>query len=98
MLVPTSVFKAVYDPARGIAGAYLSANTDDAGYEPISIAELKQLTGIDVFPAVPDGVKMRRISLPEPTPRYATRQSRRSHISPSPLEALADYLFRGSQR
>ncbi len=72
VLVPTSMFKAVYDPVRGVAGAYLSPNTDDAGYEPISIAGLTQLTGIDVFPAVPDGIKMRRVSLPEPTPHYAS--------------------------
>jgi len=71
VLVPTSIFKAVYDPAGRRAGVYLSRNTDDSDYETISVTALETLTGIDVFPAAPKQVKMEATRLPAPIMHYA---------------------------
>ena len=49
VLVPTHIFKAVYDPKRKQAAAYLVENGDSDQWRNISIAELQQITGIDPF-------------------------------------------------
>lgn len=66
VMVPTKMFKAIYDPQRKEAGAYLIANTADAQPEKISITELEKITGISVFPSVDENVKSRLMRLPEP--------------------------------
>ena len=66
VVVPTAVFKAIYDPRRGTAGAYLAPNTDEAGWEAVSIARLREVSGIDVFPSLPEEVKAATPKLPEP--------------------------------
>lgn len=66
VLVPTQLFKALYDPARGEAGAYLVPNRDDAEWRVVSLAELRGVAGLDVFPGLPDSVKRRAMDLPEP--------------------------------
>jgi endonuclease G len=66
VMVPTKLFKAVYDPQRKEAGAYLIDNNAGAQPEKISIAELETLTGITIFPAVEENVKSRLMRLPEP--------------------------------
>ena len=65
-MVPTRLFKAVYDPKKQEAGAYLIDNAADAQPQRVSILELEKLTGISVFPSVSDDVKLRRMELPEP--------------------------------
>lgn len=66
VMVPTSIFKAIYDPARQEAGAYLIENA--AGLEPkqVSISELEKISGLSVFPSIPKGVKARTMRLPPP--------------------------------
>ncbi|MDD2273585.1 MAG: DNA/RNA non-specific endonuclease [Desulfuromonadaceae bacterium] len=66
VMVPTKLFKAIYDPQRKEAGAYLIDNTADAQPEKISIAELEKITGISIFPSVEENVKSRLMRLPEP--------------------------------
>jgi endonuclease G, mitochondrial len=66
VLVPTSLFKAVYDPRRNEAGAYLVGNAAGAQPRKISIAELEKVAGIRTFPAVGDRVKARVMDLPDP--------------------------------
>lgn len=81
VLVPTSIFKAIYDPRRG-AAAYVVPNGPERRYEDISIATLQAMTGINVFPALPAAVRATAIKLPEPeqhhrAARYHSRQRRR---------------------
>jgi endonuclease G, mitochondrial len=52
VLVPTHIFKAVYDPKRNQAGAYLVENADGDQWRSVSIAELQRITGIDPFPGL----------------------------------------------
>lgn len=68
VVVPTYVFKAVYDPGRRAAAAYVTENTDDATWEAVSMAQLADLTGIDVFPILPPRARNATMRLPTPTP------------------------------
>ena len=52
VLVPTSTYKAVYDPATNTAWRL---RTNQPECRTVSVAELAQLTGIDVSLAVPGG-------------------------------------------
>lgn len=73
VLVPTYVFKAIYDPAHKQAGAYFAANAAGGRYAVISIAELERLTGLSIFPALEAKVKQEPMALPTPTPNTGTR-------------------------
>jgi len=66
VLVPTQLFKALYDPASGEAGAYLAKNDDARDWHPISIDELNRQAGIDVFPGLPAGARATAMTLPDP--------------------------------
>jgi endonuclease G len=83
VLVPSDTFKALYDPAIRGAGAYLCTNTNDPECREVSIAELKRLSGIDVFPSLSEATKAAAIPLPEPEPRGERGYHRRQSISPS---------------
>ncbi len=63
VLVPTSMFKAVYDPRRQEAAAYLLDNSADSRPRIVSIAELEQITGISVFPGLSNRIKTSPMSL-----------------------------------
>lgn len=67
VLVPTSLYKAVYVPRRG-AAAYLVENAPGMAWRAVSMAELRQIAGIEVFPGVAAATRDRRLSLPEPQP------------------------------
>jgi endonuclease G len=66
VMVPTLLFKAVYDPRRHEAGAYLVENSAGAKPQKISISELEKVAGIGTFPSISDSVKSRRMILPDP--------------------------------
>lgn len=72
VLVPSAVYKAVYDPVRGQAAAYACQNRDDATCAVVSISQLAQLTGINVFP----GVAIASAPLVLPTPELRGRRPR----------------------
>jgi len=65
VLVPTSTFKAIYDPVEGAAGAYICSNADQPECRTISIATLEGLSGIDPFPAVSARVKATTMHMPQ---------------------------------
>jgi endonuclease G len=75
VLVPTSTYKAVYDPVTGGAGAYVCTNVAQPECRVVSVADLAQLTGLDPFPAVPDGIKETATPLPLPRARRQRRAS-----------------------
>ncbi|CAO4143354.1 Endonuclease [Methylorubrum thiocyanatum] len=81
VLVPTQLFKAIYDPRTGEAGAYLVANASGAEWHAVSLAALRDRTGLDVFPALPDAAKAKAMPLPEPHEFSRDRQ-----------ESFADFL------
>ncbi|MES2830576.1 MAG: DNA/RNA non-specific endonuclease [Pseudomonadota bacterium] len=85
ILVPTAVFKAIYHPARGQAGAYVTANAPGLVYQTLSIAELEARSGINLFPSLSEEIKRRKMQLPVPTPYNG-----RGRNKPVEAEFLAD--------
>lgn len=69
VLIPTYLFKAIYDKTRGAAGVYLVANKDGNDYSVVSLDYLRKLTGIDPFPGLPASVKAHAWNLPTPHPQ-----------------------------
>jgi endonuclease G len=82
VLVPTNIWKAVYDKTTGEAAVYWTENkkgserNDFSGsYQVLSIAEFTQRTGIDPFPKLSAAQKQRAMELPPPeTPRFRERK------------------------
>jgi endonuclease G len=68
VLVPTYIFKAIYDPSQNQAAAYFVANAPGGRYAVVSIADLEKISGIFIFPALADKVKQSPMALPKPTP------------------------------
>jgi endonuclease G len=64
VFVPTSYFKAVYDPKTGESGAYLVPHDDSKDYETVSIDELVKVAGIEPFPTVSASSKAKAMTLP----------------------------------
>ncbi len=92
VLVPTSTWKAVYDPVAGGAGAYVCTNVVAPQCDAVSVAMLTRMTGIDPFPALPAGVKEAAMTLPSPkASRYAPGHRRQRR---EPVGALAQFLNR----
>ncbi|WP_297505788.1 DNA/RNA non-specific endonuclease [Ferrovum sp.] len=55
VVIPSGIFKLVYDPSRHAAAAYLENNVDGPQgqvYRVITPSELTQLTGIDFLPGI----------------------------------------------
>lgn len=57
VMVPTRIFKAVYVPATGQAGAYVSANAAGDDWRRVSLADLETLSGVVTFPALNGGAR-----------------------------------------
>ncbi|WP_207461265.1 DNA/RNA non-specific endonuclease [Azospirillum sp. SYSU D00513] len=66
VFVPTHLFKAIYDPKRKEAAAYVTQNEDTDRWEVISVAELERRSGVDPFPTLPASVKASPMALPAP--------------------------------
>ncbi|MDA8412499.1 MAG: DNA/RNA non-specific endonuclease [Desulfobacteraceae bacterium] len=79
VIVPTQLYKAVYDPDRQEAGAYLVDNAVEAQPLTVSIAELEKLAGINLFPSISEKIKSRAMTLPEPKTYKERRKRGRQH-------------------
>jgi endonuclease G, mitochondrial len=73
VMIPTHVFKAVFIPSRNAAAAYWTPNDGSQTQEHVSIARLKELIGIDVFPQVDSNMKQTAMPLPDGTPHHKCR-------------------------
>ncbi len=80
VLVPSSTWKAVYDPRTRGAGVYVCHNTTRPACNTVSVAVLVQGVGIDPFPALSPTTKATLMPLPPPNAsHYAhARRSRRA--------------------
>ncbi|MCS4088905.1 DNA/RNA non-specific endonuclease [Rhizobium sp. BK176] len=65
VLVPTYVYKAVYVPSTGQSSAWWADNKT-GGMEVVTIDQLTDRVGADVFPAVPASSKAALVKLPLP--------------------------------
>lgn len=66
VIIPTGIFKCIYDAVRQEAGCYIEANAPGTQYNIASVAEVEQSAGIDLFPAMPPQAKNRAMKLPAP--------------------------------
>lgn len=82
VLVPSGLYKAIYDRAIGAAGAYVTANAPGMAYQTLSIAALEQLSGINLFPSLPAAMKAQKMTLPVPMPQG--RRGRRTPFDNQP--------------
>ena len=64
--VPTHIFKAVMTRAR-VAGVYVTANREGGTWQAISFSDLADLSGIEVFPGLPQKDKVAEPNVPAPT-------------------------------
>jgi len=80
VMVPTGLWKAVYDPAANGAAVYVCANTDQPDCKVVSLALLQKWASIDVFPTVSDAVKQAVMPMPaiEESPYAATVRAEQS--------------------
>jgi endonuclease G, mitochondrial len=106
VLVPTGMFKLVYDPVSQRAAAYVSGNDASGTYAVVSLDELEQRSGLYLLPG--DALARSREPLALPPARPTRRrhgQRRTSGVAPQPsedsmyatkhaLRALARHVFR----
>jgi endonuclease G len=64
VLVPTHIFKAIYDPVKQQAAAYIAPNAPGSEYQTVSIAELEKRANINLFPNMAAKLKETRANLP----------------------------------
>ena len=69
VMVPTSLFKAVYDATTKQAGVYLTPNTPEHTYMLVSVTDVATKVGIDPFPSIPSEAKVATIAVIEPSRR-----------------------------
>lgn len=99
VLVPTHIFKAIYDPSKHVAGAYIENNAPGMEYQMVSIAELERRIGINLFPGMDQRTKDRGMKLPAPTPHgFGSRNEGHHdgyvpHLSASRLMKSFGYAF-----
>ncbi|WP_328702970.1 DNA/RNA non-specific endonuclease [Arenibaculum pallidiluteum] len=95
VFVPTQVWKAVYVPRSGLAGAYVVENTASQDWREIPITELAALAGIDPFPALQGTSRSRQQDLPDPrSPRQQRQDTKQPSGSGSVLEQFLEQLTR----
>lgn len=82
VLVPTKIYKAIYDPASGQGAAYLVDNAPGNNYQVISIAQIEQLSNIKLFPNMSLVSKQAPMALPAPK-LHGGEESRQSAIPQS---------------
>ncbi len=82
VLVPSALYKAVYDPALGQAAAYLCPNEDDAQCQAVSLAQLAQQASINPFPGVAVAPTPLTLPTPELRRRYQSARRGRERIAP----------------
>ena len=92
VLVPSSTWKAVYDPRRQGTGVYVCRNNQAPTCVVLSVRVLIHAVGIDPFPALSDTMKEQAMSLPPPeaSPYAPGRHSRRHRKPKGMLEQLLD--------
>jgi endonuclease G len=91
VLVPTKIYKAIYDPASGQGAAYLVDNAEGDSYRVISITKLEKISGIRHFPKMSPSAKQTPMSLPEP-------RSNNRHSSYAAPKSIATPIVQTSQQ
>jgi len=65
VMIPTHLYKLLYDPASNQAGAYVVENKPNKRHREVGLLEINRLAGVDLLPAVKHVGRMKL-----PKPRY----------------------------
>lgn len=76
--IPTRLFKAIYDPIRKEAGAYITENQPGDAFQIVSIHELESQIGFNLFPSMPASIKSKAMPLPYPDASSVHFKNKRS--------------------
>jgi endonuclease G len=74
VVVPTHIYKLVYDLKRNEGAAYLMKNVDTMDVQQLSVEEIGNMAGFDFLPAI----RSARLALPIPTAHGYDKRSRRN--------------------
>jgi endonuclease G len=66
VLVPTNMYKIVYDPDLKRGAAYYVKNEQGDEWQVLSISQVEKLAGINFFPNLSRSAKQSKLSLPDP--------------------------------
>jgi endonuclease G len=88
VLVPTGVSKAVNDPGRGQAAAYVAPNGAGGEWRVVSLSEFREATGIDAFPGPLAAAKDWPMDLPAPPSRGAADGGPRRRKAPAAVAGV----------
>jgi len=69
VLIPTNIYKCLYDASRQEAGCYWVENSANPTYQKVTVAQVESQTGINIFPAMTSTVKNKLMRLSEPRKR-----------------------------
>ncbi len=69
VLIPTGLYKCIYDTSRQQAGCYVVNNAPGFSYVTASVNEVEKYAGINLFPSMPTAVKVRETQLTAPKER-----------------------------
>lgn len=83
VLIPTKIFKIVYDTKYRKAAAYVADNADTWEYKVVSVLDVEKMTGIDFFPSLNLAEKSELLTLPPPKVPYKQRKEQYHHTSHS---------------
>lgn len=68
VIVPTGIYKCVYDPRKQESGCYVEQNAPGMNYKITSVADVEALAGVSLYPGAPVNTKAKAMSLPGPKP------------------------------
>lgn len=94
VLIPTKLYKAIYDPISHKGAAYIIDNISGEDYEVISIMELEQMAGVQFFPQMTPSAKKKMMDLPDPEIKNGRPHNEKSGSGIS-IFRLLEKLFNG---
>ena len=81
--IPTKLFKAFYVPSQNMVGVYVTSNSAGDHYWSLSVDQLRQITGIDVFPALPASLRtVVMAQIPAPESHFHVNRETQGHCTP----------------
>lgn len=89
VMVPTSIFKAIYDPQRHQGAAYVTPNAPGMDWQAVPLAEVERRAGVVLFPSLPMSIKSRAMSLPAPKPHGYAKNGGQSDRPAAPYYTQA---------
>lgn len=93
VLVPSHFFKAIYVPSLHKAGVYMSPNSENGGYEVLSLAKFADQSGISLMPSLPPEVQNTAFELPRPMADDGidvVKQDKKNTTTPTATNATND--------